>query len=152
MTPHRLLLLLAAPALVTTLGAQTPKTEDAVSFLKEAVVFYKTHGRAAALREFTLPTGKFRRFGGELYITVYDIDGKCLAHGQEPGKVGINALHSKDPDGKEIIKDRIDLAKAHGKGWQDVKYKNPKTGHPQPKAMYYEMHEGLVFATGIYKG
>jgi hypothetical protein len=145
------MLLLAAPALVVTLGAQSPKPEEAVAFLKEAITYYKAQGRVAALREFTLPGGKFRRFGGELYITVYDMDGKCLAHGQEPTKVGIGALHSKDPDGKLIIKDRIDLAKAHGKGWQDVKYKNPKSGLPEPKAMYYELHDGLVFATGIYK-
>lgn len=65
--------------------------------------------------------------------------------------MGLNALNSKDPDGKPIIKDRMALAKVHAKGWQDVKYKNPKSGVAEPKAMYYELHDGLVFATGIYK-
>ena len=147
----RLMILLATPAFVVSLGAQSPKSEDATTFLKEAIAYYQTHGRMQALREFTIPSGKFRRFGGELYITVYDLNGKCLAHGQEPSKVGIDALHSKDPDGKEIIKDRIALAKAHGKGWQEVKYKNPRSGVAEPKAMCYELHDGLVFATGIYK-
>ena len=151
MNRRHLLTLLAVPALVTSLGAQTPKAEDAVAFLKEAITYFKTHGQAAALREFTIPSGKFRRFGGELYITVYDQTGHCLAHGQEPAKVGLDALNSKDPDGKLIIKDRIAMAKVHAKGWQDVKYKNPKSGVAEPKAMYYELHDGLVFATGIYK-
>ncbi|HEY3401108.1 MAG TPA: cache domain-containing protein [Geothrix sp.] len=143
--------LLAVPALVSPLGAQSMKQGEVVAFLKEAIAYYQAHGRAEAMREFTIPSGKFRRMGGELYITVYDLDGKCLAHGQEPTKVGIGALNSKDPDGKLIIKDRIALAKTHGKGWQDVKYKNPKSGTAEPKAMYYELHDGLVFATGIYK-
>lgn len=149
---HRrhLALLLAAPALVSTLAAQVPK-EEAVTFLKEAIAYYKAHGRAEALREFTLPSGKFRRFGGELYITVYDLNGKCLAHGQEPAKVGVEALNSKDPDGKPFIRERMETAKAKGKGWQDIKYKDPKTGRPAPKAMYFELHDGLVFGTGIYK-
>lgn len=151
MHPSKLIVLLAAPALVSTLGAQTLKHEDAVAFLKEAVTYYQTHGRAAALREFTLPSGKFRRAGGELYITVYDQNGKCLAHGQEPGKVGVDALNSKDPDGKPFIRERIETAKAKGKGWQDIQYKDPKTGRPAPKAMYFELHDGLVFGTGIYK-
>jgi signal transduction histidine kinase len=151
MNRRRLLHLLAVPALITTLGAQSPKPDDAVAFVKEAVAYYKAQGKVAALREFTMPTGKFRRFGGEFYITVYDLEGKCLAHGQEPTKVGVNALHSKDPGGKEIILERITLAKAKGKGWHDVKYKNPKSGVAEPKAMYFELYEGLVFATGIYK-
>ena len=149
---HRLpLTLLAVPALVTMLGAQPPKSEDAVVFLKEAVTYYQVHGRAAALREFTIPNGKFRRFDDELYVTVYDLNGKCLAHGQEPAKVGVDALNSKDPDGKPFIRERIEIAKAKGKGWQDIQYKDPKTGHPAPKAMYFELHDGLVFAAGVYK-
>ena len=145
------LILLAVPALVSPLAAQAPRTEDAIALVREAVAYTKAHGQTAAMREFTIPSGKFRRFGGELYITVYDLHGKCLAHGQEPAKVGLDALNSKDPDGKLIIKDRIALAKTHGKGWQDVKYKNPKSGVPEPKAMYYELHDGLVYATGLYK-
>jgi signal transduction histidine kinase len=151
MTSRTARLIFAAPILASALAAQPPKSEEAVAFLKEAVAYYKAHGRAEALREFTLPSGKFRRLGGELYITVYDQTGKCLAHGQEPAKVGLDALHSKDPDGKLIIQERITLARVHGKGWQEVKYRNPKSGVAEPKAMYYELHEGLVFATGIYK-
>ena len=145
----RLLCLLAVPALVSPLGAQT--SQDAVALVKEGIAYYQAHGRATAMREFTVPTGKFRRFGGEVYMTVYDLNGLCLAHGQEPAKVGVDALNSKDPDGKPFIRERIQIAKAKGKGWQDIQYKDPKTGRPAPKTMYFELHDGLVFAAGVYK-
>ncbi|HJV49468.1 MAG TPA: cache domain-containing protein [Geothrix sp.] len=139
------------PAALTFLMAQSPKAEDAIAMTREAVAYTKAHGQEAAFKEFTTPSGTFRRFGGELYVTVYDLHGKCLAHGQEPAKVGVDALHSKDGNGKLLIQERIELAKAHGKGWQDVKYKNPHTGKLEPKAMYYELHEGLIYSVGIYK-
>jgi signal transduction histidine kinase len=151
MTPRLPLLLLTVPAFVLPLGAQAPTADDAVALIREAVAYTKAHGQAAALREFTIPSGKFRRFGGELYITVYDLNGKCLAHGQEPAKVGVEALHSKDPDGRPFIQERIQVARAKGKGWQDIRYRDPRTGHAAPKAMYFELHDGLVFGTGIYK-
>ncbi len=149
MKSARLLCLLAVPALVSPLGAQT--SQDAVALVKEGIAYYQAHGRAAAMREFTVPTGKFRRFGGEVYMTVYDLNGLCLAHGQEPAKVGVDALNSKDPDGKPFIRERLQIAKAKGKGWQDIQYKDPKTGRPAPKTMYFELHDGLVFAAGVYK-
>jgi signal transduction histidine kinase len=151
MNRRQLLCFLAIPALIATLGAQTSHTKDAEGLVKEAIAYCDAHGQNAALREFTVATSKFRRFGGELYIMVYDLEGKCLAHGQEPNKVGISALQSKDPDGKEFIKERIARAKASNHGWQDYTYKNPKTGLRQPKTTYFELHNGLLFSAGIYK-
>ena len=119
--------------------------------MKEAIAFAKAHGKEAAFKEITHATGRFQRHGGELYVFVYDMDGKVLAHGQGASKVGVNQIRAKDPDGVEYIQDRVRIAKTKGKGWHDYKYLNPKTGQKEPKTSYIEVWDNLIFGAGVYK-
>ena len=47
---------------------------------------------------------------------------------------------------------RIQVTRAKGRGRQDIKHRDPCTGHATPKAMHFEPHDGLVFGAGAYKG
>ena len=146
---RRFLSLLCLPALCLSLAAQTPAETEAL--VKEAIAFAKANGKDAAFKEITKVGGRFHKYGGELYVFVYDMDGKVLAHGQGASKVGVNQINAKDPEGREFIKERLNLAKGKGKGWHDYIYMNPKDNKKEPKTSYIEVWERLIFGAGIYK-
>jgi cytochrome c len=143
--------LLCLPALCLGLVAQDASPAETEALVKEAIAFAKANGKDAAIKEITRAGGKFHRHGGELYVFIYDLDGKVIAHGQGAGKIGVNQINAKDPDGVEFVKDRIKLAKSKGKGWHDYQYVNPATMKRQPKTSYIEVWDNLIFGAGIYK-
>ena len=148
---RRALSLLCLPALCLSLSAQAVTTAETEALVKEAIGFAKTNGKDAAFKEITKVGGRFHKHGGELYVFVYDLDGKVLAHGQGAAKVGVNQINAKDPEGREFIKERVTLAKGKGKGWHDYIYMNPKDNKKEPKTSYIEVWEHLIFGAGIYK-
>jgi len=82
---------------------------------------------------------------------VYDLNGKVLAHGQNEKQVGKELIGMKDADGKEFVKERVDLAKSKGKFWQDYKFTDPVTKKILPKSMYCEKVEETAVCAGVYK-
>ncbi len=142
------LLLCALPAFVLT--AQTPK--EAESFVKEAVVFVKTNPREAFINEVNKPTGRFNfATKKSLYISVYDLEGKVVAHGAKVNVVGVNQINAKDANGKLFVKARVDLAKEQGKGWVSYVELDPATKKEEPKTSYIEQAGGLVISCGVYQ-
>ncbi len=139
------------PVLCLPMAAQDASPAETEALVKEAIAFAKANGKDAAIKEVTKPGGRFHKYGGELYVFIYDMDGKVVGHGQGAAKVGVNQLNAKDPDGVEYIKERIKLAKTKGKGWHNYKYVNPKDGRKEPKTSYIEVWDNLIFGAGIYK-
>jgi signal transduction histidine kinase len=87
----------------------------------------------------------------DLYVVVYGIDGKVIAHGANDKMVGKELIGLKDPDGKAFVQERVDLAKSKGKFWQDYKFSDPITKKALPKQMYCEKLDDNVVCGGIYK-
>lgn len=148
---RRFMSILILPALCLSLSAQAVTPTETEALVKEAIAFAKANGKDAAFKEITKIGGRFHKHGGELYVFVYDMDGKVVAHGQGASKVGVNQANAKDPEGREFIKERIALAKGKGKGWHDYIYMNPKDNKKEPKTSYIEVWERLIFGAGIYK-
>ncbi len=105
--------------------------------------------KAGTFREITAKDKKW--VNRDLYPTVYDMSGKSLAHGQNEKQVGKDLIDLLDADGKEIIKERVELAKSKGKFWHDFKFKDPVTAKVLPKAMYCEKADEVIVCAGIYK-
>lgn len=129
-------------------GAE-PTRKEAEVMVKKAVAFIKANGKEKAFAEFNNHKGKFT--DRDLYITAYDLNGKCLSHGQNAKMIGKDLIELKDSDGKLFIKERMEIAKKTGKGWQDYKYTNPMTKSIEQKSAYFEKYEDVVIAGGIYK-
>jgi signal transduction histidine kinase len=87
----------------------------------------------------------------DLYPVVYDITGKCLAHGQNDKQVGKDLIDLADADGKEFIKERVELAKSKGKFWQDYKFRDPVSKKVLPKQAYCEKTGNDIVCAGVYK-
>ena len=122
---------------------------EAEAMVKKAIGYIKANGREKAFAEIGNPNGKF--VDRDLYVFVYDLNGKCVAHGANPKMVGKDLINMKDPDGKEYVKERISIAKSKGKGWQDYKFPNPLTKQIEHKTAYIEKFEDLIVGCGVYK-
>ena len=122
---------------------------EAEAMVKKAVEHIKKVGNEAAYKDFTAPSKKFTDV--DLYVVVYDLNGKCLAHGQNEKQVGKDLLGLKDPDGKAFVQERVELAKSKGKFWQDYKFTDPVTKKVLPKEMYCEKNNDVVVCGGVYK-
>ena len=121
---------------------------EAEALVKKAVEFYKKNGRDRALAEYQKSPGPF--VDRDLYVTVYTPNADCLSH-INPKMVGKNMMELRDGNGKYHIKERMEMAKKGEKGWQDFTFFNPVSKNIEPKRMYWEKHDGLIFAAGAYK-
>jgi methyl-accepting chemotaxis protein len=123
-----------------------PEAEDLV---KKAVAYIKEKGKEAAFAEFCDPKGRFT--DRDLYVFVYDMNGKVMAHGQNAKSVGKDMIDARDADNKLFVKERVEIARAKGKGWQDYKYSNPTTKKAENKIAYIEKYEDFIVGSGAYK-
>jgi cytochrome c len=122
---------------------------DAEKMVKSAITYFKANGQEKAFAEFSNPNGKFVQ--GDLYVFVYDMTGKCVAHGGNPKMVGKDLIDMKDPDGKSFVKERIEIAKSKGKGWQNYKFTNPVSKTIEDKTAYVEKVGNFIVGCGAYK-
>jgi signal transduction histidine kinase len=131
-------------------AADQGTTAEAEAMVKKAVAHIKASGPEKAYDDFT--NGKSFK-DRDLYIIVYDLNGKNLAQGANPKLVGKDLINLKDPDGKPIIQMFVDLAKGKGKGWvEGYKFLNPVSQKMEGKAMYLERVGDTLVGCGIYKG
>ena len=121
---------------------------EAEAMVKKAVAYYKKNGREKAIAEFVKTPGPF--VDRDLYVTLYTMQADSLAH-INPKMVGKNMMDLRDADGKYHIKERMEMAQKQESGWQDFKFFNPVTKKIEPKRMYFEKYDNLVFAAGAYK-
>ena len=141
-------LLLSLFAFNASAVADRATEAEAEAMVKKAIVEYDKVGKDKALAEFQQQSGRF--VDRDLYITVYTMDGIALSH-INPKMVGKNMMELRDADGKYHIKERLDAARTGTSGWQDFKFYNPVSKKIEPKRMYWEKHDGVVFACGAYK-
>ncbi|HTF99371.1 MAG TPA: cache domain-containing protein [Nitrospirota bacterium] len=122
---------------------------EAEALVKKAVSFIKANGKDKAFAEFSNQKGQF--VDRDLYIFVYDMTGRVLAHGQNPRMVGRDMSDATDPSGKEFVKERIQIAKTKGSGWQNYKFSNPLTKKTEDKTAYIEKVDDFIVGSGAYK-
>ncbi len=144
-------LLIAAVSLVSSTAFAagefaTPKEAEA---LVAKAVQAVTANKDAAFKEIT---GKDKKWvDRDLYPVVYDMNGKCLAHGQNEKQVGKDLIELADADGKEFVKERVEFAKSKGKFWHDYKFTEPTTKKILPKSAYCEKTGDVIVCAGVYK-
>jgi cytochrome c len=131
------------------LSAEFGTKAEAEALVKKAIALIKAEGKEKAFAEINNPKGKF--VDRDLYIFVYDMSGKCVAHGFNQKMIGKDLIEMKDPDGKYYVKERIEIAKTKGKGWQDYKFTNPVSKKIELKTAYIEKVDDLIVGCGVYR-
>ena len=150
---RKLMTILAAAALASasasSLAADGATAKQAEAMVKKGVAFIKANGDDKGYAEITSKTSQFK--DRDLYLVVYGLDGKVWAHGANEKMVGRVLIDLKDVDGKEFVRERVELGKARQSFWQDYKFTNPVTKKIEPKTMYCERLAETVVCGGIYK-
>jgi methyl-accepting chemotaxis protein-2 (aspartate sensor receptor) len=123
--------------------------EEATVTVKKAVAYLRAHGADHMFEEVNNKLGRF--CDRDLYVVVYDIHGKNMAHGANPKNIGQNLIDAKDGDGKPFMRERVALMSKQDSAWQDYKYVNPITKQMEQKSMYMERCDDLIIGCGIYK-
>jgi signal transduction histidine kinase len=145
------LILLTAASLIgsAALAAENFATPKEAEAMVAKAVKAVAADRAATFKEITAKDKKW--VDRDLYPVVYDMGGKCVAHGQNEKQVGKDLIDLADADGKEFVKERVELAKSKGKFWQDYKFTDPVTKKVLPKSAYCEKAGDLIVCAGVYK-
>lgn len=140
-----LAVVLAQPA------AAAPTIDDAKALVVKAAAVLKADGLEKACPVFNDRSGDYWKENGELYVFVINFQGAWDCYPPKPAGVGTNLIDLKDVDGKELVKEMIDVARTKGEGWVEYQWKNPATNKIQPKATYVQrVGDGFV-ASGVYK-
>lgn len=130
-------------------AAEKITKDDAVALVKKAAAHYKAVGKDKAFADFNNRGGAF--VDRDLYLTVFDLSGRQIAHGANDKLIGKDMSALKDADGKEFIKEFMATAKGPGKGWIDYKWPNPTTKAIEAKTTYVERVEDVLIGAGVYK-
>lgn len=109
---------------------------EAQAMVAEAVAYLRAHGPQRAYAAFSHGP-RFRDRG--LYVMVYDLQGRSLAHGANPALVGADQVGPHDADGRPLNQALADLARQQGKGWSaPFQLRNPVSNDLQRRRVYVE--------------
>ena len=130
-------------------AADGATAKEAEAMVKKGVAFIKANGKDKGYAEITNKNGQF--VDRDLYLMVMRLDGTIVAHGTNQKLVGVNRIETKDIDGKEYVRERLELAKSKPVFWQDYKFTNPVSKKIEPKTIYCERSDDSVVCGGVYK-
>lgn len=132
---------------ITLLAASVfsiPAMANDAEFAKESetvvakVVKLLASNPQAVIDDINTSDKKWFTGGGEVYPIINSIDGMSLANALNPKTVGKDVNAMIDMNGKEIVKERIQLAKSKGKFWYEYAWKDPVSKKVLPKKTYCE--------------
>jgi cytochrome c len=138
-----------ALAATSVFAAERVTPKEAEAMVRKGVAYIKANPLDKAMADITDPKGAF--VDRELYLTVYKMDGTALAHGANARFVGKNMIELRDGNGKEHIRERLEMARTKSTFWQDFTFVNPVNKKMEPKQMYCQRTDDmLVVCGGIY--
>jgi cytochrome c len=99
--------------------------DEAKALAQRTALFVKENGREKGSIAIMDPADPLKR--GKFGLVLQEFSGLCVAHALFPKLVGQNHYTLKDPDGRQFVKEAIDIAKTKGSGWFDLSFTNPDT-------------------------
>ncbi len=131
----------------SALAAEQGTLDEAKAMVKKARAYLREQGPEKAFAEFSNPTGKF--VDRDVYIYVYDKNGKNLAHGANARLIGKDLSEMRDTDGVYVIKGLLKVA-GNGGGTLAYRWTNPATKAIDAKIGYAEMEGDVMVGSGVY--
>ena len=123
-------------------------TDEAFEIVAKVLESLHKNGKEKTYAEINNKLGRFS--DRDLYAVVYDMNGRNVAHGAFLAMVGKDLIDAKDGAGKLYVRERLEIIKNHGKGWQDYMFTNPVTKQMEPKSMYLEKFDDVIVGCGAY--
>lgn len=125
--------------------------DEAKAMTDAAIQHIKRAGAEKAFADFS--NDKATWIKKDLYVSVFDTDANWVAHGTNPKLIGKNLLGLKDKNGKEMVKEMIQVAASKGEGWVDYAWLNPVTQKVEDKSSWVKRIDGTkyIVAVGVYR-
>nr|WP_295774856.1 methyl-accepting chemotaxis protein [Rhodoferax sp.] len=127
---------------------QQGSAEEAVDLVRRAVAHRQHTSKDAYLRDLTDATKGF--FDRDMYVFVLDDNGRYVAFGGNPAKVGTRVQDIAGIDGQGLLDSIIGQAD-YEPGWVEYDIVNPTTGKVQSKMSFVQKVDGLYVGCGVYK-
>jgi methyl-accepting chemotaxis protein len=92
------------------------------------------------------------RYGNGDYFWINDLAPRMIMHPVKPELNGQILADNKDPTGKRLFVEMVDVVKRQGGGFVEYQWPKPGKDTPQPKLSYVAGFEpwGWVIGTGVY--
>lgn len=126
-------------------------TKQLVTLVEDAATLMEQKGEVA-FKDFGVKNSKW--FNDKYYLFVYDLDGNCIFHAEQPGLVGKNLISFKDAAERPIV----ELITAVGRkpdtdasGWVFYLWEIPNHYTPYWKTSYVRkviMPDGKIYVVG----
>ncbi|CCE04885.1 putative methyl-accepting chemotaxis receptor/sensory transducer [Bradyrhizobium sp. STM 3843] len=128
-------------------------TELALSiFAEEHAAAQKGTISVADAQKRALERASQLRYGGNEYFFVTDMTARMLMHPISTKLIGQDVSDMKDPNGKKLFVEMIDVVRQHGRGFVNYDWPKPGSEAPQPKLTHvagFAPWNWLV-GTGVY--
>ena len=117
-------------------------------------------GKAATSGELTVEEAKKRaisqlkgvRYDGKEYFWINDMQPRMVMHPTKPELDGTELGASKDPNGKALFIEMINVVKAEGSGFVNYEWPRPGSDKPVPKISFVKGYQpwGWIIGSGVY--
>ena len=103
-------------------------------------------------KQAALAAVKTLRYETNEYFWVNDLQPRIVMHPMKPELDGKDAGGMKDPNGKALFVEFVNVARSQGGGFVDYLWPKPGADAPVPKVSYVKLYEpwGWVIGSGIY--
>ena len=139
---------------------KTKKVEDKISYVFEFEPFKWVIGtgkyKSEIIKEFQKRAkeviANLRYDNGKGYFWINDFTPKMIMHPIKPSLNGKELSNVKDPNGKYLFKEMVEVASKKGKGVVNYMWPKPGFDKPQHKISYVEAFKewGWIVGTGVY--
>ena len=117
-------------------------------------------GKAAARGELTVEAAQKRaiaqlkgmRYDGKEYFWVNDMQPGMIMHPTKPELDGTDIGAIKDPNGKALFVDMVNVVRAEGAGFVSYEWPRPDSDQPMPKISFVKGYQpwGWLIGSGVY--
>ena len=135
---------------VTMASRQVSKADRAgytVATVEKALRLYDSKGREATLAYYNSPES----VDGEWYVIIADENKEIIAH-PNPDVLGESLFGPRGVDFTGYRHGEAIAGATEAGKWVDYIFLNPATGRDEYKHTWAVRHDGLIFATGWYRG
>lgn len=92
------------------------------------------------------------RYGGQEYMTIYDMQAKVIIHPVKPELNGKDLSNLTDSNGIKLVAEMRNIVQAKGEGYVDYLWPQPNGTEPVPKTSFSKGFApwGWIVSTGVY--
>jgi len=125
--------------------------EEAQALVERGAEFLRAHGKQALVEDINKQAaGQF--IERDLYLMVLNLsDYHFIAHGTNARILNYDSRQVKDPDGKDYMREAVDIARNTGEGWVEYEFNHPVTTEVLPKVTFIKRVGDVCVGCGAYR-